>query len=457
MMAKKFMRVFAFVFLVFMMPLASASFEITKEPVASTIVKEFNSPAIFNLTIKSKQTDNFFIDNILGIILQPSGSFLVNGGEEKSVLLKAFFTEEIKEQYSGALEFAYYVKGQNTGYVDDTLSIKIVPLKNAIDVIVPEVMSMKDEAVTITVDNKESLMINLAIKIESDLFEKEAPVSLKPYENKNITIELDKERLWKEAGIYPVKISVISESEDYVLDLNKNIELAENVDVSVEKSEVNLLFYKKIVVTKTNTGNVPQTVTVELEKTPLEKAFTSFSFEPTGMAVKENDVTSYKWVKELEIGEKLEVISTTNFMVPLMLLIVMAGGALMYFSNKGRAIVIKKKAIRARSKTGEFVSKIVLIIKNRGDVAENIEITDRLPSLTNIHPRFGVTKPENIEKDSLTWRIARLDKNESAIFSYVIYSDVKVLGRRTVPRAAATYTTNGIPKNSLSNEVFLMS
>ena len=217
-----------------------------------------------------------------------------------------------------------------------------------------------------------------------------------------------------------------------------------------------MLFYKKKTIIKTITGNVVQKVSTEISKTPFEKAFTSFSSEPNSVEDKNNELL-YTWEKELELGESLKITSTTNFIIPIFLIILIAGGSLVYASRSQRRIVIKKKAIKAKSSTGDFVVKIVTTIKNYGEDAKNVKLIDKIPVLTNIHERFGVIKPDQIEKDRLIYNIGDLNKGDKKLFSYIVYSNMKVLGKRAIPRATASYNIGDKYKTSSSNEVFLIS
>jgi len=451
-----------FVFFIFILtcllacPFALAEIEIEKEAIASTIIKEFSTPAIFNLTIKNKniQTDYFRIDTLLDITLQPTGSFKIAGNSEENILLKAFFSEKAREQYTGSYGFAYYIKGQTTGIKEDSLTVKIVSLKDAVEIVIPKSISMHDEILIIAINNKEDVILDLEVSIESELFEKKENITLTPYEKKDILIELDPVKIWKKAGTYEVTITLAT--EDYSMPLKKNIVMEPLTDIKTEEKGINLIVYQKTTITKTNIGNVPQKVFVELKKTSFAKGFTSFNIEPTSIE-QEGSLLVHTWEKELNLGESLVVKSTTNFMLPLVLLLVVVAIASIYYSYKSKELVVKKKAIKAITKTGEFVVKVALFVKNKGEEASKIKITDKLPILTRLHERFGAVKPDKIERDRLIWHIDRLSKGEKRTFSYVAFSDIKVVGRLELPAAEVTYTSKGQEKRATSNRVYVIS
>ncbi len=455
-------RCLFFAFFIFMIacllacPFALAEIEIEKEAIVNTIIKEFTTPAIFNLTIKNKniQTDYFKIDTLLDITLQPSGSFKIIGNSEENILLKAFFSEKEREKYTGNYAFSYYVKGQTTGIKEDSLMVKIVSLKDAVEIITPKNISMRDESLIITINSKENVILDLEVSIQSELFEKKENITLTPYEKKEIVIELDPAKVWKEAGTYGVTINLAA--EDYSLPLEKSIELEPLTDIKTEEKRINLIVYQKTTITKTNIGNVPQKVFVELKKTSFAKGFTSFNIEPISVE-QEGNLLVHTWEKELNLGESLIVQSTTNFMLPLVLLLIVVAIASIYYSYKSKGLVIKKKAIKAVTKTGEFVVKVALFVGNKGEEASKIKIIDKLPMLTKLYERFGAVKPDKIERDRLMWNIDRLSRGEKRSFSYVAYSDIKVIGRLELPAAEATYTSKGKEKTTKSNCVYVIS
>ena len=436
-------------------PSVMASFEVQKEAVAGTIIKEFNSPAVFNITIKNNgPSQNFIFDTLLDIVIQPSGSLQIAAGDEKSVMLKAFFSDNLKRRYYGGFDFAYLVKSSSEEVFEDSLNVRIVFLDDVVSVSVPEAVGMKDEEVAITLENQESLILDMDVKVESELFEGSETISLSPFESREIVINIDPEKIWKNAGTYDVLVTLSSESNK--VEFKDSIELKEFKDVSVEEDDLNLLFYKKKTITKTITGNVVQTVSTEIEKTPFEKAFTSFNSEPDYVS-EEGKELIYKWEKDLALGESLTVTSTTNFMLPLFMLLLIAAGSAFYVSRSGRRITIKKRIVRAKTSTGDFIVKVVTTIKNNGEDATDVKLIDKLPVLTNLHERFGVIKPDEVDKDKVVYNIGSLNRGDKRLFSYIVHSDVKVLGKRIIPRATAHYTIGTERKTASSNEVFLVS
>lgn len=445
----------ASILLMFMVPLASAEVFFTKTPVASTVIKEFSTPAIFNFTITNKQAieETYFIDTLLGYSIQPR-SVSVPASSTQSFLVKSYFTEKMRDEYSGTYQFSFYVKGQNTGIKDDTMKIRIVSFKNAVDIKLPEAVAMDDKTLVITIENKEDVVLDLNLKINSELFAKEDKIAFEPYEKKEITITLEKEKIWKEAGDYDVVITL--GADEYSLDTKKTIELVPKKEITTDEKKINLLFYKKVKITKTNTGNVRQIVEVVQKQSSFANSFTHFNVEPE-MSEKDNAL-ELTWEKELGLGEQLVVESTTNYSLPLGVIIFIFIVGFIYIKAKTHKFSITKKATKVKTNTGEFAVKIVLFLKNHsGSDITDISVTDRLPVIGEYYEKYGTTKPDVIKKDRLGWKIDRIERGQQKALTYILFSKIRVVGRLTLPRAYASYSIDSKSKDTNSNEVHLIS
>ena len=122
-------------------------------------------------------------------------------------------------------------------------------------------------------------------------------------------------------------------------------------------------------------------------------------------------------------------------------------------------IRIKKKAIRVRTKSGVFATKIVLSVENKGKEVTDLRIIDRLPAFTELIPeKFGTVSPTEIRKKTLIWHLDKLGKNEEIMFSYIVYSKVSIVGKLEIPLTVATYqNAKGAVKESKSNKIFVLA
>jgi hypothetical protein len=119
-----------------------------------------------------------------------------------------------------------------------------------------------------------------------------------------------------------------------------------------------------------------------------------------------------------------------------------------YYST---VLVITKRISLVRTKGGEFALRVRLSVKARKDVSEVI-LRDTLPSMVKLYDQH-IRQPDEIDsaKRQLVWRIQRLNSGEERVFSYIIYSKIKIVGQFTLPAAHATFVHDGKKEGVYSN------
>ena len=120
-------------------------------------------------------------------------------------------------------------------------------------------------------------------------------------------------------------------------------------------------------------------------------------------------------------------------------------------------LVLKKKVHFVKTKGGEFALKVVLTAKARKHV-EDIQIVDKLPGMTKLYEKFGI-KPDKIDHATrrIFWNINNLNEGEERVYSYIIYSKIKVVGKFELSPAMAMYERDGKTHEVLSNRAFFDS
>jgi hypothetical protein len=211
-------------------------------------------------------------------------------------------------------------------------------------------------------------------------------------------------------------------------------------------------------VNKVNTGNVIETVEVSLSKNIVSRLFTSFNLEPTTTERKGFSV-QYTWLKEdLEPSESFTVKSKTNYILPLISIILLGFLIWAYKRFAQTKVLVNKSVSPVKTKNGEFALKINLSVKAKTNV-ENVSLVDRIPQIVKIYKKFGVVKPDKIDVENrrLHWNIGDLEAGEERVFNYIVYSKVGVVGKFSLPEALAVFEKEGKIKEVESNQVFFMS
>ena len=89
---------------------------------------------------------------------------------------------------------------------------------------------------------------------------------------------------------------------------------------------------------------------------------------------------------------------------------------------------------------------------------EKLQIIDTIPAVMKLYHQYG-RSPDRVDAQTrrLFWNIDRLDAGESRVFSYVIYSNIRAVGRFELPSAMAVFDKEGKTHEVYSNRAFFAS
>ena len=428
-----------------------SAYTLEKTDKGSTIIAEVANPAVYEFTISGGASDDYAeIYSLLGVEFEPKSAFDLP--VSKTLDVKVHPSNKYLD-HPGNYIVEFYVRG-SLGQLKDDLTFKIVSLKDAISII-PSNLHPDDVSLELSLQNTQNTVLNdITLTFSSDFFNVQKKVSLKPFEQANISIPIDKVKSRSlTAGRYIMKAQVAL--EDAQVKVEGIINYLEKQGTSIQISTSGAII-RKTEITKKNEGNVPLNDIIESRKDIISRLFTTYSVEPastkrTGLFV------SYSWNKPLQPNESWIITSTTNYTFPffLILLIIVVGVLVNIYSKTNLAITKQVSYVKTRG--GEFALKVRLSVKARKHV-ERIQIIDRLPGMTKLYEKFGI-KPDKIETATrrLFWNIDHLQAGEERVFSYIVYSTVNIVGRFELPSATAIYEKDGKTYEIFSNRAFFLS
>lgn len=211
--------------------------------------------------------------------------------------------------------------------------------------------------------------------------------------------------------------------------------------------------------TKTNDGNSLTDITVTITKSSIAGLLTSFNIDPTNVK-KENGNAVYEFTKELNPGETLNVKAKTSYYLPILILLLLVAAVWIFVYVTTPQIKIVKKAVKVKTKSGVFATKIVLSAANNGkNEVTDLKIVDHFPAFTELVPgKFGTISPTEIRKKTLIWSFDRLSVGEEIMLSYIIYSKISIIGQLDIPVTFASYMDmKGSIKESRSNRLYVLA
>ena len=431
----------------------SANLNVEVSEKKDVVLVELENPASFKLSITNNEsiTDKFEIFSLVGVSIFPKEAFQIESGETKELEIQVVPHKETIRDISGFYAFEYNLKGKQTGFFTDRLTIKIVKLKDAIEV-KPQNILPDDNYVILTLTNLEELELdNVTVTADSFFFEFSDTLDFAPNEKKEFTIPIKKEEIKKlSAGEYDVAIDM--EIKNKKSEYSVTLKYLERGGISTS-TEASGLIVREKTTTKTNEGNVNAVATIEERKDVLSRLFTTHSEAPL-TSERKGLFVDYTWEKELAPGENFSITSKTNYTFPFVLLIIVIILVLLIKFMLIKPLVLEKRVSYIKTKGGEFALKVRLRVKTRKSL-QNIKIVDRIPRLTKLYESFGM-KPHKIDENTRTisWHFDRLNLGEERVFTYVIYSKVNIVGRFELPYASASYEQNGKIKEVFSNKAY---
>lgn len=432
---------------------AISNLEVKTTDLGSTIIRELQNPALFQFEIKNNGiADTFEIYSLSGVSITPTNRFNLANNETKIIQIRAEPNEELLKN-EGFLTFKYEIKGTQTEIFKERLKIKITDIKNLLE-IQPQQFSPEDKEAEIKIINKQNAEIeNAELSFTSVFFDSENSVSLNPEGETTLKIKINKDTSNIEAGQYLITAKL--EIENSKAEFEGVVNYLEKENVSTNKVKKGIVI-KKTIITKTNEGNTQLDTSIELERGIISRLFTSNS--PNADSIERKGLSViYFWNRELAPNEKIEITSTTNYTLPVIIILSIVLITSFIKSRLKTFVKLNKKATFLRTKSGDFALKINLRVRAKHFV-KNIQLSDTLPAMTKLYDKFG-KKPDRIDEKSrkIFWNIQNLSTGEERIFSYVVYSKIRVIGRLELPLAIAQYETESGKEIAHSNRAFFAS
>ncbi len=429
--------------------------EIEKTDKGSVIIANSNNPANFEFIITNNgQPDNFEIYTLIGITMTPRGTFKLETGIPTKVQVQAYPNKDIRSKFRGIYIFEYEIRGPINGITKDKLAIKILDLSDVVQV-TSKSIKPSDDFATLKIKNTENTQIsNLQVAAKSKFFDLDKILSLKQYEEVNVTIPLIKENMQRTlAGQYDVQVEL--KADDAKSSLTIPINYLEQSGVAVSTTSSGLIISKKVI-EKKNEGNIVASAQVESKKNILTRLFAVSSPNPDQVQ-KQGLLVNYVWRKDLSPGEVLRVEITTNYTVPFILIIAAILIVLGVRLYAWTPVAVTKRASLVKTKGGETAFKIRLIVHAHSHV-DSVQIIDRIPAIMKIYDKAG-TNPDKIDESTrrVSWKIPRLNSGEERVYTYIVYSSLRTVGRLELGPATVIFEKNGKTHEHFSNSTFVAS
>ncbi len=414
-----------------------------------------NQPAIADLKITNNgNSDSFIFYNFFGSDMFPKEAVSIGAGETKDVQIGIYPREDLKQE--GWIKYNIFIKSTNTNQeINYPLMVKAIKLKDAFEVGAEE-FKPDSNKVSVYIKNTVNFNFNnIVVKFKSPFFNFEKTFSIAPDEKKSFEINLNKDDFRDlMAGFYTLTAEINADNQK--ASVEGKMKFSEKDIVTDTQNEYGIIINTKKI-SKVNEGNVISPTQTVLKKNIISRLFTSINPEPDIVERKGFNVY-YTWEKQLKPGEELLITVRTNWLLPLLAILLIIAAVILTKQFSRKNLSLKKRVRFIRAKGGEFALKVSIVVNARKFV-ERVNIIDRLPPITKLHERFGGEKPKKIDVHNrrIEWSFDRLQEGETRVISYIIYSKIGVLGKFVLPTTTAIYERDGEVHEAESNQAFFIA
>ena len=462
------------IILVILSASAYADFETIYEPVDNNINFDAKEYAEFRLTIKNtgSQSDRFIIsspeaDRITwDVKTKPLSDYILNieSNSQKTITLLLrpiryktpleYVTIRIESQKTSITKTQNLGIGiereQVPGYYIPVVDITTKISDNNPSTLINELDPREKFVISVELKNKNPLNItSMQFFIDSKILEiKEIKeTNLDSWQTKTVYYQYNINPLKEpEKGEITIEIKVENTTLSKIrkdLDIIAYSNIEKNVDYIEEflkTTEKNIL---------TNKGNIQKESTVSITAPRLWKYIIKSNI-PYRVEKKDRE-TYLVWDYKLDPLESKTIEITYNYR-PIAILIIFIimftiSSILLYYNLRSDLVITKAASGIGTSEGGISELKVLLHIKNRtSKVCSNVDITDRIPKLADLDPRFdvGTLKPSKVLRHdkkgtAIKWFIETLDPFEERVITYKVQSKLSILGGVTLPQTHISY------------------
>ena len=415
----------------------ASSLEISTEYDTNIFVRGVDSSVDLEIEITNATPGTYNLFTFAGVLIKPSETFEIT----KTPITKKFtLTPTAGLDVDGYYSFTYTLNHRGVEKFDNKMTINFIDLEDTIE-ISSDAIDMDSSEISFYVQNKNPITLkNLTAEFSSILFETKETFNLGPNEKRKITVDVEENKLKKtKAGVYIIE-SVFQTNKGKEK-INGNLYLGEKKGITTTEDNAGFLIRSETIA-KINSGNTIETIEIKTTRNIISRLFTSFNIEPT-LTERSGLSIEYTWVKEkLNPTEAYVIQAKTNYVFPLLFLIVIVlafFGIKRFFETK---IEVKKTVHHVKTKNGEFALKVNLAVRAKKDI-ENVSIIDKVPAIVKIYKKFGTVKPDKIDAANrrIHWNIG----------------DLNSVGKFSLPEALSVFEQNGKIHEVDSNKVFFMS
>ncbi len=445
---------FFFIALIFLLPnILAINIQVQKTSQNEVLIADTNQPVTFDLNITNLgPSDTFSIYNLAGFSMNPS-NITLNSGQTKEIILQLAPISGISQR--GYYTIPYFIQASDRTIDNESATFKIIDMKDAFEIGSGNV-DPQSQSIDIYIKNLVNYNFgNVDVNFSSPFFNVEKTSVLNSYDKQTFTVQLNQNDFRSlMAGFYTLNAQVNAIGK--TANVEGVIKYGEKNILTTTKQDYGFLINTEVI-DKQNQGNTVASSETVIQKNIISRLFTSFTPTPD-VVQRQGLAVYYTWTKSINPGETFEITVKTNWLFPVILILLVVMVVVLVRKYTGTSLTVRKRVSFVNAKGGEFALRVSITASAKNHV-ERVNIVDQLPVMVKLHERFGGDAPTRVDERNrrIEWNIDAMNPGEVRVFSYIIYSKVGVVGRFELPKATAVFDREGNIHEIESNKAFFVS
>src|SRR3989344_7961687 len=224
-----------------------------------------------------------------------------------------------------------------------------------------------------------------------------------------------------------------------------NIKVKPSSNLNEKTSRESRFLTNKVIITKSNNGNLFVEKNVKYPIGSFERFFTKTTLK--GEYIKENQENYLSWDLKLKPGEEINIEIETDYTSLFFTVVVFVILISLIYYVKSRSLRITKKIITVKDDKGHHLKVVLTIQNNTNKNINDLKIIDLLPALIKHYSNFGTLEQKHIQQGSkglrFVWELKTLHSGEERVITYKIEPQLNLFGNIRLPPASIQFTGKG--------------
>ncbi|MBR9676681.1 hypothetical protein GOV04_00895 [Candidatus Woesearchaeota archaeon] len=339
--------------------------------------------------------------------------------------------------------------------------ITVIPKKAENVTVFLDVPQIVDPRIPLTINvnlqnNKVERIENVTVKIKSSYFEAEKRITLTPLGKQSLTFEQE-----LASTTPPGKDSLllaVAKGSKIITFEKKNYEIGQFSTFLKTDELIDKFLKPTTIINLENDGNIEKTENLVIPLGFFKDLITNVDYKSEVIRI--SGVRNKVMQLTLAPGEQITITITTNYRLPIYILLIIILTVTGYYMFRSPIIVTKKAQFVDVDTGGFHEAKILLNLKNRTPKElDNVVVIEQLPRVVDVVQEYveGTLRPSRVGKKAnktfIEWKIPKVEAHEERLIIYRIKSKLDIVGSLDIEPTRMTFFFDNSKSSTSSNKL----